>query len=54
MNEQIEANSSIVTDIYLARRRIESEMPDCWEKTLALTKLDEATFWLKSIPVEMR
>lgn len=54
MKEQIKADSSIVTDIYLARRRIVSEIPDCREKSLALTKLDEATFWLTSVPVEMK
>ncbi len=48
-----EAVSAAVTDIWNVRRLLETKTRPCRERSLALTKLDEATFWIKSIPYEM-
>lgn len=48
-----EEQSSITADIYMVRRNIEKSMPDCCERERAIMKLDEATFWLKEIPIHI-
>lgn len=48
-----EPMTEIVGHIYWARRGIDKHLPSCREASLALTKLDEAVMWLKSIPVEI-
>ena len=45
--------TALVGDIYQIRRALEKEAPSCRERSLAITKLDEATFWLKEIPIVM-
>ena len=42
-----------VTDIYAIRRKLERKFGQSHEKQTAIDKLDEATFWIKSIPIVM-
>lgn len=51
--KQVSTMNDCVSDIYMIRRKIQKELPDEWERMLALSKLDEAAFWIKSIPVDM-
>jgi hypothetical protein len=50
--KQERAVTSAVTDIWQVRRRLETDTPPSRERSLAMTKLDEAAFWIKSIPYE--
>lgn len=43
----------ILGDIYMIRRRVEKSYSSGRERSLVLTKLDEAAMWLKTIPVEV-
>lgn len=46
--------TEVVSNLYAIRRTIEKNSFDCREKSLALTKLDEACMWYKSIPVVLK
>lgn len=46
-------STKIVGDIYTVRREVEKTYPPSRERSLVLTKLDEATMWLRSIPIEV-
>lgn len=44
---------SVVAGLYSIRRTIERNSPNSREKSLALTKIDEACMWYKQIPIVM-
>lgn len=52
-SKQEEAVSAAVTDIWNVRRLLETKTRPCRERSLAMTKLDEAVFWIKSIPYDI-
>ncbi len=51
--KQKKAVSSAVTDIWKVRRLLETDTIPSRERSLAMTKLDEATFWIKAIPYDI-
>mgnify|MGYP003320868234 CR=1 FL=1 len=48
-----EYEAKIVGDIYAVRREVEKTYPPSRERSLALTKLDEAALWIKATPLEV-
>ena len=43
----------VVGDIYAMRRKVLETFDPCRERSLVLTKLDEAALWARNLPIEM-
>lgn len=43
----------VVGDIYATRRKVMKNFEPCRERSLVLTKLDEAAMWARNLPIDM-
>lgn len=42
-----------VSKLYEIRRNLEKDIPNSRERSLSITKIDEAAMWIKQIPVKI-
>lgn len=46
-------STKILGDLYEVRKELEASYPPSRERSLAMTKLDEAALWIRATPLEV-